>query len=763
MFERFNDEARRAVVLAQEEASQSGHDYIDSSHLLLGILRQEDSTAFNILKDLKVDIAVLIDEVQDNKGNKNAKEGHIPFTPGAKKVLERALREALGLSQSYIGSEHILLGVIFENEQVREYLSKNSIDIDMIRETVIAMDSQPKEKEPAIGGQSQRNNKKNVLEEFGRDLTKMAEEGILDPVIGRDKEIQRVIQILSRRTKNNPIIIGDSGVGKTAIAEGLAQKIIKGDVPNSIKGKTIYSLDMSSVVAGSKYRGEFEEKLNKVLKEIQKRGDVILFLDEIHNVIGAGAAEGSIDAASILKPVLARGGMQTIGTTTLDEYRKHIEKDTAFERRFQPVKIEEPTTEATVEILKGLRDRYETHHDVIIPDDVLEAAVSLSKRYITDRFLPDKAIDLIDEAGSRLYIYRDMNPTTDNTMTTEHVKEVLEMWTSIPVSDMTTDEMEKFLKLENTLHKRIVGQNEAVVALSKAIRRSKAGLKDPRRPTGSFLFLGPSGVGKTELAKTLSEFLFGDQDKMIQLDMSEYMEKHTVSRLVGSPPGYVGHDEGGQLTELVRRQPYSVVLFDEIEKAHPDVFNILLQIMEEGHLTDSKGRKVDFKNTVIIMTSNVGARGIASEHTLGFTNKKEEELDYKKVQSDVMAELKKAFKPEFLNRLDEIIVFQALTRKEVYSIVDMMMDRLREQLFDRGIGITLDNNVREFLSQEGYDQKMGARPLRRAIQRFIEDPLSEQILTERWKMGDVIQLKMKGGEISFSKKQMTRQKKATVK
>jgi ATP-dependent Clp protease ATP-binding subunit ClpC len=732
--------------------------------------------------------------------------GHIPFTPRAKKVLELSLREALQLGHNYIGTEHILLGLIREGEGVAaQVLVKLGADLSRVRQQVIQLLSgYAGQKEPSTSGTAAEAAPTGslVLDQFGRNLAQLAREKKLDPVIGRDKEIERVMQVLSRRTKNNPVLIGEPGVGKTAIVEGLAQKIVGGEVPETLRGKQLYTLDLGALVAGSRYRGDFEERLKKVLKEIRTRGDIILFIDELHTLVGAGAAEGAIDAASILKPMLARGELQTIGATTLDEYRKHLEKDAALERRFQPIKVEEPTVAHTIEILKGLRDRYESHHRVTITDQALVAAANLADRYISDRHLPDKAIDLIDEAGSRLRIrrmrtpgdYRELEDEIANVrrekegaiegqqfekaaklrdqekdllarkatkeaearaegidffdeVDEESIAEVLALWTGIPVYKLTEEETAKLLRMEDELHKRVIGQVDAIRAVSQAIRRTRAGLKDPKRPSGSFIFLGPSGVGKTELAKTLAEFLFGDENALIQLDMSEYMEKHTVSRLVGSPPGYVGYDEGGQLTEAVRRKPFSVVLFDEIEKAHPDVFNTLLQILEDGRLTDAQGRSVDFKNTVIIMTSNLGTADLRKA-SVGFA-KADEAVTYERMKEKVNDELKRHFRPEFLNRIDEVIVFHELSQTEVTEIVDLMMKRVVGQLESQGINLDLTPAAKDLLSRKGYDPTLGARPLRRAIQRLVEDPLSERILWKEFRAGETVVVDVEDDQIAF--------------
>ncbi|HET6498319.1 MAG TPA: ATP-dependent Clp protease ATP-binding subunit [Coriobacteriia bacterium] len=796
MFERFTEKARRVVVYAQEEARMLNQNYIGTEHLLLGLIREQDGVAAKALQSLNISLEDVHAQVEDLIGRGTfVPTGHIPFTPRAKKVLELSLREALQLGHNYIGTEHILLGLIREGEGVAAQVLLNlGADLEKVRSAVIQLLT-GRHGKPGEAAEERRGGGGALLDEFGRNLTRASKEGKLDPVIGRANEIERVMQILSRRTKNNPVLIGEPGVGKTAVAEGLAQLIAADEVPETIKDKQLYTLDLAALVAGSKYRGEFEDRLKKLMKEIRERGDVILFVDEMHTLVGAGAAEGAIDAASIIKPALARGELQTIGATTLDEYRKYVEKDPALERRFQPIMVGEPTVGETVEILRGLRDRYEAHHRVSITDGAIEAAATLADRYISDRFLPDKAIDLIDEAGSRMRIkmmtappdvkeveerlrsvraekeaaieaqefekaaaLRDkekqviaekrtveeewLKPEARRLVevTESEIADLVSMWTGVPVAALTEEETEKLLRMEASIHERIVGQDEAVASVSRAIRRARAGLKDPARPAGSFIFLGPSGVGKTELSKALAGFLFGSDEALIQLDMSEYMEKHTVSRLIGSPPGYVGFDEGGQLTELVRRRPYSVILFDEIEKAHPDVFNVLLQILEEGRLTDAQGRKVDFKNSIVIMTSNVGARDIVKGQRLGFSADTGEGLAYADLKERVTSELKKFFRPEFLNRVDEVIVFHDLTHQEIEHIVDLMIDRLRGQLAGHGMSITLTSEARSRLATEGFDPSLGARPLRRAIQRLVEDPLSEQILAGQWRVGDVIEV-----------------------
>ena len=795
MFERFTDRARRVVVLAQEEARFLNHNYIGTEHILLGLLNEGEGIAAQALESLDIDLASVRDEVVKIIGQgQQSPSGHIPFTPRAKKVLELSLREALQLGHNYIGTEHILLGLIREGEGVAaQVLQQLGAELQKVRQTVIQLLSGPggsEEQQPKSGGSGGRESGSSgstVLDQFGRNLTQSAREGILDPVIGRTREIERVMQILSRRTKNNPVLIGEPGVGKTAIVEGLAQRIVSDDVPENLRGKNLYTLDLGALVAGSRYRGDFEERLKKVLKEIKNRGDIVLFIDEIHTLVGAGAAEGAIDAASILKPMLARGELQTVGATTLEEYRKYLEKDSALERRFQPVQVEEPSLTDTIDILMGLKDRYEAHHSVRFTDQAIVSAANLADRYLADRFLPDKAIDLIDEAGSRMRIHRKSDDpniididsklaglrknkseavsgenyeraatlrdeergllvqraereaeSTDPSwvIDEEEIAEVLAQWTGIPVHRLTEEETARLVHMEDEMHKRIIGQHDAIRAVSKAIRRTRAGLKDPRRPSGSFIFLGPSGVGKTETAKALTQFLFGQEDALIQLDMSEYMEKHTVSRLVGSPPGYVGYDEGGQLTEAVRRKPFSVVLFDEIEKAHPDVFNTLLQILEEGRLTDAQGRTVDFKNTVIIMTSNLGTRDLHKK-AVGF-HMEDREIGYEHMKEKVTEELKKHFRPEFINRLDEIIVFHELTMDELKLIVDLMLERVREQLANQHLDLALTDDAKEYLGTAGYDPELGARPLRRAIQRLLEDPLSERVLLGEFKAGETI-------------------------
>jgi len=802
VFERFTDRARRVVVLAQEEARLLNHNYIGTEHILLGLIHEGEGVAARGLESLGISLESVRSQVVEIIGQgSQAPSGHIPFTPRAKKVLELSLREALQLGHNYIGTEHILLGLIREGEGVAaQVLQKLGAELHKVRQTVIQLLSGVQGEEPSTpsrSGSSPRGSSEGapsgstVLDQFGRNLTQLAREHKLDPVIGRLNEIERVMQVLSRRTKNNPVLIGEPGVGKTAIVEGLAQRIVAGEVPDTLTNKHLYTLDLGALVAGSRYRGDFEERLKKVLKEIRTRGDIILFIDEIHTLVGAGAAEGAIDAASILKPMLARGELQTVGATTLEEYRKYLEKDSALERRFQPIQVEEPSVADTIRILEGLRTSYEDHHRVRFTDQALVNAANLADRYIADRFLPDKAIDLIDEAGSRMRLRRsDLPPEVKEiderlsrlrsdkreaiqaqqyeraaqlrdqerslladrasreleageagkdfaaVIDEEEIAAVLAQWTGIPVHRLTEEETTKLLNMEDELHKRIVGQKDAIEAVSKAIRRTRAGLKDPKRPAGSFIFLGPSGVGKTESAKALAEFLFGDEDALLQIDMSEYMEKHAVSRLVGSPPGYVGYDEGGQLTEAVRRKPFSVVLFDEIEKAHPDVFNILLQILEDGRLTDSQGRMVDFKNTVIIMTSNLGTAELRRK-SIGFVADSAD-VSYAQIKEKVTEALKQHFRPEFLNRVDEVIVFHELSMDEVKSIVDLLLRRIRNQLESQALDLVLTEDAKELLAKKGYDPHLGARPLRRALQRLLEDPLSEKVLYKEFSANSTV-------------------------
>ncbi|MCL3820278.1 ATP-dependent Clp protease ATP-binding subunit [Aeromicrobium wangtongii] len=803
MFERFTDRARRVVVLAQEEARMLSHNYIGTEHILLGLIHEGEGVAAKALESLDISLEAVRGQVEDIIGQgQQAPSGHIPFTPRAKKVLELSLREALQLGHSYIGTEHILLGLIREGEGVAaQVLVKLGADLNRVRQQVIQLVSgfQGKEAEAAGAPSESAPSTSAVLDQFGRNLTQAAREGKLDPVIGRADEAERVMQTLSRRTKNNPVLVGEPGVGKTAVVESLAQDIVRGDVPETLKDKQIYTLDLGALVAGSRYRGDFEERLKKVLKEIRTRGDIILFIDEIHTLVGAGAAEGAIDAASILKPMLARGELQTVGATTLDEYRKHFEKDAALNRRFQPIVVDEPSVADTVEILKGLRDRYEAHHRVSITDEALVAAATMGDRYVSDRFLPDKAIDLIDEAGARLRIRRMATPPElkefddqiadvrrrkegaidaqdfeaaaslrdeekklinakserekawksgdlDSVAVVDEqlIAEVLAKATGIPVGQLSEAESSRLLNMEAELHERVIGQDEAIKALSRAIRRTRAGLKDPKRPGGSFIFAGPSGVGKTWLSKALANFLFGDEDSLIQLDMSEYSEKHTVSRLFGSPPGYVGYEEGGQLTEKVRRKPFSVVLFDEIEKAHPDIFNSLLQVLEEGHLTDGQGRVVNFKNAVVIMTTNLGAREISKGVNLGFSQAGDTAGSYNKMKERVSIELKQHFRPEFLNRVDEIIVFPPLTQDEILQMVDMMISSLEKRLAEKDMNIELTMEAKDLLSKRGFDPVLGARPLRRTVQREIEDVMAEKLLYGELRPGQIVLVGVEG-------------------
>ena len=801
-FEKFTDKARKVLVLAQDEARALHQPYVGTEHILLGLIKEKEGLAAQALARLNVTYdgvvqairqVVAIDEDADVSG-------HLSFTPRVRRVLENSLREAMQMGQSYIATEHLLLGIVREGEGTAlDALARLGVTGDDVRGALNDLVGQSAVYAGRTAFDPAAGQSDSMLKEFGTDLTKKARDGKLDPVIGRAAEIERVMQILSRRQKNNPLILGEPGVGKTAIVEGLAQLIVANQVPDLLRNKRLVTLDVSALVAGSKYRGEFEERLKKVVKEVMDAGDVLLFIDEIHTIIGAGSAEGSIDAAAILKPPLSRGEIQIIGATTIEEYRKHIEKDSALERRFQPLTINEPSEEQAMRIMEGLRDRYEAHHHVHYTEEALQAAVTLSDRYIQDRYLPDKAIDVIDEAGARMRIrnmtlpkelqdldedlrrvradkdkaigeqnferaaqlrdeesqlkakreeaekkWQEENANTVSQVDVEQIADVVSMSTGVPVSNLTEAETEKLLRMESVLHERVIGQDEAVTALSKAIRRSRAGLKDPKRPAGSFIFLGPSGVGKTELSKALAEFLFNSEDALISFDMSEYMEKHTVSRLIGSPPGYVGFDEGGQLTKAVRQRPYSVVLFDEIEKAHPDVFNILLQILEEGRLTDAQGRTVDFRNTVIIMTSNVGARDIARTTSLGFSSSDKRGLSDKEIKASVMSELKKLFRPEFLNRLDEIIVFKSLTEEELGQIVDLMVADLRDRMIEQNMSINLSEAARSFIAKQGTDTTFGARPLRRAIQRLLEDPISEQILEGRWTSGSIVDVDVEG-------------------
>ena len=817
MFERFTDRARRVVVLAQDEARELNHNYIGTEHILLGLISEGDGVAAKALESMGISLDAVRSEVVDIIGRgSQPPSGHVPFTPRAKKVLEYSLREALQLGHKYIGTEHLLLGLIREGEGVAaQVLVKLGADLPRVRQQVIQLlsgfqgdesDGSPEQRPVGAtsGARVQEGNHQSgslVLDQFGRNLTVAAREGKLDPVIGREKEIERIMQVLSRRTKNNPVLIGEPGVGKTAVVEGLALDIVNGRVPETLKDKQLYSLDLGSLVAGSRYRGDFEERLKKVLKEINQRGDIILFIDEIHTLVGAGAAEGAIDAASILKPKLARGELQTIGATTLDEYRKHIEKDAALERRFQPVNVPEPSVDLTIEILRGVRDKYEAHHRVSISDKALVAAATLSDRYINDRFLPDKAVDLIDEAGARMRIKRMTAPAdlqeidskiadvrrrkeaaideqdfekaaglrdkerklgeerrerekkwragesdTIAEIGEEQIAEVLASWTGIPVFKLTEEESSRLLRMEDELHKRIIGQEEAVSAVSRAIRRTRAGLKDPKRPSGSFIFSGPSGVGKTELSKALAEFIFGEEDALIQIDMGEFHDRFTASRLFGAPPGYVGYEEGGQLTEKVRRKPFSVVLFDEIEKAHKEIYNTLLQVLEDGRLTDSQGRVVDFKNTVLIFTSNLGTSDISKAVGMGFSGVGEADEDgkYERMKDKVHDELKKHFRPEFLNRIDEIVVFKQLSQAEIVQMVDLMLARVSDQLGEKRITMEISDRAKNLLAKRGFDPVLGARPLRRTIQREIEDQLSEKILYGEIGLGETVFIDVEG-------------------
>ncbi len=812
MFDRFTDRARRVIVLAQDEARMLNHNYIGTEHILLGLIHEGEGVAAKALEALGISLEAVREQVEEIIGQgQQAPTGHIPFTPRAKKVLELSMREALQINHPYIGTEHILLGLIREGEGVAaQVLIKLGADLNRVRNQVLQLLSGFQGKEAATAGAPDAGPQQqgsSILDQFGRNLTQAARENKLDPVIGREKEIERVMTVLSRRTKNNPVLIGEPGVGKTAVVEGLSQAIVRGDVPETLRDKQIYTLDLGALVAGSRYRGDFEERLKKVLKEIKTRGDVVLFIDEIHTLVGAGAAEGAIDAASILKPMLARGELQTIGATTLDEYRKHIEKDAALERRFQPIQVAEPSIALTIDILRGLRDRYEAHHRITITDAALIAAAQLADRYISDRFLPDKAIDLIDEAGARLRIRRMTAPPDlrefderiakvrlekeaaidaqdferaarlrdderklliarsekeeawkvgDSDVPAEvgeeEIAEVLSSATGIPVFKLTEEESSRLLRMEDEIGKRYIGQHDAVKALSRSIRRTRAGLKDPKRPSGSFIFAGPSGVGKTELTKALTEFLFGDEDALITLDMSEYSEKHTASRMFGSPPGYVGYEEGGQLTEKVRRKPFSVVLFDEIEKAHPDIFNSLLQILDEGRLTDAQGRVVDFKNTVIVMTTNLGTRDISKSVNLGFSQSGDDVSSYEKMKAKVSDELKQHFRPEFLNRVDEIVVFHQLSQADIERIVDLMVAEIETRLRDKDMGIELTHAAKALIAKRGFDPVLGARPLRRAIQRDIEDILAEKILFADIHPGEIVVVDVapEGSELAFS-------------
>ncbi len=815
MFARFTQRAQKVMALSQEEAKRLQHNYIGTEHLLLGLISEGEGIAAQTFKNLGVDLEEVREEVENLvETGEEQNSSNVGYTPRVKTVVELSMEEARRMGHNYIGTEHLLLGLVKEGEGIAaKVLQELGVDLDKAREEVLnIIGGTHQSKGQANYGQAQNpkasSDKTPTLDNFGRDLTKLAEEGKLDPVIGRKKEIERVIQVLSRRTKNNPCLIGEPGVGKTAIAEGLAQKIIEGEVPKILENKRVVTLELSAVVAGTKYRGEFEERLRKLIDELTESGEVVLFIDEIHTMIGAGAAEGAIDASNILKPALANGELQCIGATTLDEYRKYIEKDSALERRFQPVTVDEPMKDASIEILKGLRDRYEAHHRVQITDSAIDASVKLSDRYITDRYLPDKAIDLIDEAGANVKLKTNTAPpdmrkleeeleeiekekeaavksqsfeqaanlrdkeqelkkeledmekqwekkqlSDEAQVTEEDVARIVSDWTGIPVERLAEEETERLLNMEGTLHERVVGQDEAVQSVSNAIRRARSGLKDPKRPIGSFIFLGPTGVGKTELARALADVLFGDEDAMIRMDMSEYMEKHTVSRLIGSPPGYVGHEESGQLTEKVRRRPYSVILFDEIEKAHPEVFNTLLQVLEDGRLTDAKGKVVDFRNTVIIMTSNVGANLIRNESKVGFKPQTSED-SYKEMKDNVMSELKKTFRPEFLNRVDEVIVFHALGKEHLVEIVELMLEELKNRMEEFNMNLEFTKEAKEQLAESGYDPTYGARPLRRVIQKQVEDVLSEKMLSGEFAHGETVLIDTEDGDLKFTKKQI---------
>lgn len=805
LFGRFTQKAQKVLFLAQEEARKLNYPYVGTEHILLGLIQEGEGVAARVLGGMGIDVDTVrgkVEEAVEKIRGGSAKD--VALTPRAKKVLELAVDEARRMNINYVGTEHLLLGLVREGEGIAaRVLTSLGADLNKVREAVIEMlGGHSQQPDGQVRGQHGGKGKTSTLDQFSRDLTEMAREDKLDPVVGRNKEIERVVQILSRRTKNNPVLLGEPGVGKTAIAEGLAQQIVSGNVPEILSGKRLVTLDLASLVAGTKYRGEFEDRLKKVIQEITATNDIIVFIDELHTLIGAGAAEGAIDAANILKPALARGELQCIGATTLDEYRKHIERDSALERRFQPINVDEPTVEETVNILKGLRDRYEAHHRVRITDEALDAAAKLSDRYISDRFLPDKAIDLIDEASSRIRLqsftpppnvkdlekeleeivkekeaavnsqeyetaaklrdqekklkdkldskrkeWKEGDAGEELLVNEEAIAEIVSSWTGIPVQKLAEKESEKLLQMEELLHQRVVGQDEAVSAVSRAIRRARAGLKDPARPIGSFIFLGPTGVGKTELARTLAETLFGDQDAMIRVDMSEYMEKHSVSRLVGAPPGYVGYDEGGQLTEAIRRKPYSVVLLDEIEKAHPDVFNVLLQVLEDGRLTEAKGRTVDFRNAVIIMTSNVGVQSLKKIGTLGFKTGDDRDSGYEQMKENVFNEMRRIFRPEFLNRIDESIVFHQLSREDIRKIVDLMIKEVAERMVEHEVTIEVSDDAKDFLAREGFDEVYGARPLRRVIQRQIEDRLSEELIKGTFQLGDKVHVGVENDEI----------------
>jgi ATP-dependent Clp protease ATP-binding subunit ClpC len=810
MHGRFTERAQKVIILSQEFAQQFGHSYVGTEHLLLGLLQEGEGIAAEVLSDIGVEITKIQDKVLRLISRGEQQGELLGFTPRTKRVFELSFAEARELGHSYIGTEHLLLGLIREGEGVAaKVLTEIGINLPKVREEVLKLLNTGNSQPHKNNTQPKNTAKTPALNQYSRDLNQLAREGKIDPVIGRTKEIERIIQILSRRKKNNPCLIGEPGVGKTAVAEGLAQKIIEGNVPERLKDKRVVTIDLASMVAGAKYRGEFEERLKKVMEELRQAGDIILFIDEIHTIIGAGAAEGAIDASNILKPALARGELQAIGATTLDEYRKHIEKDAALERRFQPILIEEPNIEDTLKILEGLRDRYEAHHGVKITDEALKEATELSNRYITDRYLPDKAIDLIDEAASRTRLqvetappdlkdleeklekackekeeaislqdyeraakirdeertikealeerkmnWKSQSQTSQITVGGEEIAQIVSSWTGIPVTKMQIEEKERLLNMEEVLHQRVIGQHEAVKTVARAIRRARAGLKDPKRPIGTFIFLGPTGVGKTELSRALAEAMFGEEEAMIRIDMSEYMEKHTVSRLIGSPPGYVGYDEGGQLTEKVRRKPYSVILFDEIEKAHPDVFNILLQIMDDGRLTDAKGKTVDFKNSIIIMTSNVGAHTIKKQKTLGFSASQSDiaTTEYEKMKENVMGELRKTFRPEFLNRVDDIIVFHSLEKNYIADIVDLMVEELKKRLNKLNIDVEITSKAKEYIGEKGFDLQFGARPLKRALQKMVEDRLSEELLKGTIKAGSQVEIDLEGEDLVVNKK-----------